>query len=304
MEKEFLSLVDVYKLFSCVSKSGEFAVLSNNTRIYLKNLSTKKIDNFTKEKNYLVKDISENEEYCVFTSNGETRVNVLHLPELSEIFSFDCNYIFQIGFLSNHELIFLDGTSAVKIVDFLSKSFKTIKITAGAGFYLVACHFVGNGLNISCYNVQTNILKYWDITTENITEYTRKLQMNCCCCSQIINSKVIICLKEPGGGCFSIYIWDVVTKNMNFIANLQGTPYSVKWVDDSYIWCSYSCSAFCNFFKIFASNGKVLFEYNKTDSPLSPVYCRFNNHILASGFSESYLFRLNSSKNQDDNIGM
>ena len=297
MENEFLSLVDAYRLVSCVSKSGEFAIQNNDARIYLKNLSTKKIDNFAKKRHYLVKDISENEEYCVFVSNGETRVNVLHLPELSEIFSFNCNYIFQIGFISNHELILLDGTNEVRIVDFISKSVKIIKISIGSDFYLTDCHFVGNGVNISYYSGQTNVLKYWHITTENVTENTQKLSTSCCCCSQIIDAKVIISLKETGGNCFSIYIWDVVTGNMKFVTNIQGTPFNVKWIDDSYIWCSYSYSAFCNFFKIFDSDGKVLFEYNKSDSPLSPVYCRLNNHILASGFSESYLFRL-KTRNQ------
>lgn len=198
--------VDRYPACVDISKTGRYLVRSNNSKIRLIDFKTKEVIKEVKKRCYITRDISDDDRYCVFTSNGERRLNVLSLPDLEEIASIDTNYVRDVNFASDNTVLFFERgsgekNSCLKKWELKRNSVSTI-FSADTSDYRCTSAFYHNGFFLAIYanDCSTNG-KFRIISEDYFKEYTIEdcepgYFYDFKACSQILNSKILISKKS------------------------------------------------------------------------------------------------------------
>lgn len=221
-----------------ISKSGKYMVRSGLYKIFLTEFETNKRINAVKGYGYIINGISENDDFCVFTSNGERRINILSIPDLKEVAWLDVDYVTNLKFSSDSEIMYFSRKPGAReyslnIWNFLTGETKTVFDNSKDGFVAISQHFDCDSICLfSCYCDNFRRGKLRILSRTGVSEYSINGKYNFNNVSQPNNNKILISkfLKDEK---YVIGIYDLSTETFIPIIKRENFPKFLFWLSDN-----------------------------------------------------------------------
>ena len=254
MMKKCVNLIkkDFFKT-SCIdiSKSGKYMVRSGLYKIFLTEFETNKRINAVKGYGYIINGISNNDKHCVFTSNGERRINILSIPDLKEIAFLDTDYVTNLKFFSDSEVMYFSKKFGareytLKIWNFLTGEIKTMFNNHNSDFAATTRYLVNDSMYLaSCAEERINGRyvyekgKYSIVCSNSLSEFSINGKYNFRSVSQPNNNRVLIS-KRTDDDKYIIGIHDLISESFTPISKRENFQLFLYWLsDDSFLFSEF-----------------------------------------------------------------
>ena len=219
-----------------ISQSGKYLVRSNNQLGWVIDFTTREIINHKRFDSYIVRGITLDEKFCLFTSKGETRIDVLSLLTLEKVASISTSYILDLKFISNDSVMFYESNntihkSFVKIWNFKTGEIQNIydydRISDGghSGFFdkdkfvIVGQKDYGEAITFRIFN------------KSNSKSFRIKEGYEASRFSQLRGTKLLVSRRENNG---SVGIYDIINNNYSVIKKINAIH--LRWITDCLFW--------------------------------------------------------------------
>ena len=226
-----------------ISKSGKYMVRSGLYKIFLTEFETNKRINAVKGYGYIINGISNDDKYCVFTSNGEERINILSLPDFKEVAYLDTDYVTNLKFCSDSEVMYFSvkpGTReyALKVWNFITGEIKTMFNNHNPGFAATTCYLVDDSMYLtSCAEERINGRyvyekgKYSIFCSNSLSEFSINGKYDFRSVSQPNNNRVLIS-KHTDDDKYIIGVYDLVAEVFTPIIKRDNDQLFIFWLSD------------------------------------------------------------------------
>lgn len=283
-----LEFVDIYKYSMDISKSGKYMVRASNSKIWLTDFTNKKVINKVNATCHSVVDISDDDKFCLFTSEGEARIVVFSLPELVKVASLDVHYASSLKFISLEEILIYQiekgGAENYSLTkwNFVTNERETLLFEKNSDYPCHVAFSTNESLCMVCPSYKHRRTKLYVFENENLSQFEVEWDdgvLYCGAFSQVLNSHILINRRLKNFDDIGIYNFEDKT----YLPLLNYRAMNLYWITDRLIWCSdiYSSS-------LLNLKGEVLFEW---DSGIRLAQCSNEDYVIFSNSCGSYLFK-------------
>lgn len=220
-----------------ISKSGKYMVRSGLYKIFLTDFETNKRINAVNGYGYIINGISDNDKHCVFTSNGERRINILSIPDLKEIACLDTGYISGLKFCSDSEVVYFSrkiesSEYTLNVWDFLTGETKIIFDNAKDNSVPISHTFdTDSFILFSCCHNNFQKGKIKIIKKRQITEYQIDGEYDFYSVSQPNENKILI--SKHTDDKYIVGIYDLVAESFTPIIERENYQLFLFWLSDN-----------------------------------------------------------------------
>ncbi len=272
-----------------ISQSGKYLVRSNNQLVWLMDFVTREIIIHKRFKSYIVRGITHDEKFCLFTSEGEKEINVLSLLTLEEVASISTSHIFDLKFISNDSVMFYERDNAIDKSFVKMWNFKTGEIRIVYTYDRVSkC---GNSVFFDKDNLVVLSQKDCGEVTcrtfnkSNIESFKIKEGYDASSFSQLRGTKLLVSRRENG---VSVGVYDILSNNYSVISKINAIH--LRWITDCLFWFV-ELKPGCNFYSgIMDLSGNILW---KAKGSYHFVNSSNDNYFIFDSCCDVLLFKKN-----------
>ncbi|MBQ8182470.1 MAG: hypothetical protein IJ025_01040 [Clostridia bacterium] len=267
-----------------IPKSGKFIVRTNNHLVWIEDFKTREILIHKKYRAHIIRSITPDEKYGLFTAEGETELVVLSLPDLVKVSSVSVDYCQGLTFISNDEVMFWQSAKPypkreLKIWNFKTNNIETIYSVLSVNVFSVNDKFI-------CVEDDEKRKNHKLIVFDR--RKSKSFDVNKWWCSyddfSQLNGTKLLCTPCKNGG-KTVYLCDVEKQTYEIISRRKLS--SLRWITKDLFWFeesgeNYDCSS-----GIMDLSGNVLWitkgEYhlrNLTNDQYFNVRCCCDNFLF------------------------
>lgn len=268
-----------------IPKSGKFIVRTNNQLVWIEYFKTREILIHKKYRAHIVRSITPDEKYGLFTAEGETELVILSLPDLVKFNSIPVDYCTNLIFISNDEVMFWESVKSqpkreLKIWNFKTNEIETIYSVLSVNVFSIKDKFISIEDDEKEKTHKITVFEGRKSTSFKIDKWRCRYDS----VSQLDGIGLLCAPLEEK----TLYLYDVEKQTYEIV--LKKNIYSPRWITKDLFWFIEreenwydSCSG------VMDTSGRV---YWKTKNPYELRFLSNDDYFKVTGCCDNYLFRI------------